>query len=540
MASFSLSNIGSTSVTFNVSGITYKTTENEDGTTETSNYVVVRFFIRLAADEDDKTIDYAEVLYGATSITMTFDGLEPLTEYAANVQTYTEDPNIDGAWIGAQYFTSGERATSSLGTLMELPLLSGSFPLFSWVDWPDSYAALYSGGYTANFEKECWNDIVDTLEAALHEAGFKWQNDYTTVSGAQISRSYGALYAEMFNSVRHNIDRLTLLGWDWAKEPTFYGYVGREDFNGVSTFGSAADEMYYTYLLELVRRLNVLINVLKGEVVKYISGSGQIRITYDETIRKGQSAPISYSRAFQLTDCDALIRAGRSGVIRPKDAYLRTSDSGNILPGRAGIVRSLTKVSAGSVLSANPDASRPVKSLTQVAGKSDATILAARPGWIFEDVALSTDSDALVRPGDGVPLIGTAEAEADGAALVLPDSSIPFAGSTGTEAEGEVYVRNPSSTLIEIKGDGAAAGETNILPEASIPVRTVTRVGTSADGGIRPDVGASAGGTGFVAMGTDVKVDIAWYPPVWLAPGELLIIQAWDETNLNNGVLEVI
>ena len=637
MASFSLSNIGSTSVTFNVSGIAYKTTENEDGTTETSNYVVVRFFVRLADDEDNETIDHLEVLYGATSITMTFDGLEPLTEYAANVQIYTEDPNIDGAWIGAKTFTSGERATSSRGTLMELPLLSVDFPLFSWVDWPDSYAALYSGGSTANFEKECWNDIVDTLEAALHEAGFKWQNDYTTVSGAQISRSYGALYAEMFNSVRHNIDRLTLLGWDWAKEPTFFGYVGREDFNGVSTSGSAADEVYYTYFLELARRLNVLINVLKGEVVKYISGNEQISVYYTERVRQGHSAPLAYDKILSLGDYDALIRAGHSGVIRPQGATLITRDTGNILSGRAGIVRGIERASTESNAVINPGWSAPIKSEATATGKGSAVILSAIPKFITETVSAAAKGSGIIRPGvsfllealaaaaaagaasvqadsSGViksntqiaaadvisiyaqpsrtiaaeteissadaftprpdisaPLKGTAQVSGESVAIIRPDrpgwifetgtvkatetvfvlpdagrqiqadSIVKAAGQGGArpgggiqlivdekaEAIGNAGILTPTSTLLELDGYSTAAGTAGIRSPIGERLETTATADITGNASIEGHSGGRVRGQGTAAASGTLAYETIWEPPVWVAPGELHIIQSW-------------
>ena len=637
MASFSLSNIGSTSVTFNVSGITYKTTENEDGTTETSNYVVVRFFVRLADDEDNETIDYVEVLYGATSITMTFDGLEPLTEYAANVQIYTEDPNIDGAWIGTQYFTSGERATSSLGTLMELPLLSEDFQLFSWVDWPNSYAALYSGGYTANFEKECWNDIVDTLEAALHEAGFKWQNDYTTVSGAQITSSYGALYAEMFNSVRYNIDRLTLLGWDWAKEPTFFGYVGREDFNGVSTSGSAADEVYYTYFLELARRLNVLINVLKGEVVEYISGNEQISVYYTERVRQGHSAPLAYDKILSLGDYDALIRAGRSGVIRPQGATLITRDTGNILSGRAGIVRGTVRASTESNAVINPGWSAPVKGEAAATGRGSAVIWSAIPKFITETVSAAAEGSGIIRPGVNLLLKALAEAVAAGAAIVQADSSgiiksntqitaadaisiyaqpsrtiaaeteistvdtftprpdisaplkgtaqvsgesvaiirpdvpgwifeigtvkatetvfvlpdagrriqtdsiVKAAGQSGArpgggiqlivdekaEAIGNAGILTPTSTLLELDGYSAATGAAGIRSPIGERIETTATADVMGNAAIASHSGGRIKGQGTASASGTLAYETIWEPPVWVAPGELHIIQSW-------------
>lgn len=89
MASFSISNYTASTVTISVSGLTVGST--------------VRFFVRLASDTSDATVDQS---YTATSTAMakTFTGLKAGTAYAVNVHDGT-------AWIGAKTFTTDVELT---------------------------------------------------------------------------------------------------------------------------------------------------------------------------------------------------------------------------------------------------------------------------------------------------------------------------------------------------------------------------------------------------------------------------------------------
>lgn len=148
--------------------------------------------------------------------------------------------------------------------LTEIPVLPSTHPLFEWADYQSSRDALVSGSPTMLFAKEAWNAIVDSTNKALTAAGLSWDCRYTTAEEAKINGSSKQLTAMKFNSVRHNIDWPASLGWQWSINPNFHGYVGRDDFYGRSTHGTSADQVYAAYILELVRRLNVMIEVMKG------------------------------------------------------------------------------------------------------------------------------------------------------------------------------------------------------------------------------------------------------------------------------------
>ena len=145
-----------------------------------------------------------------------------------------------------------------------IPILSEDYPLFDWDDYPLSYYALGEGELVSGFQKETWNAIIDKTLAALSAAGMSWDSTYTTSANAKVTAAYGALSAKMFNSVRHNIELAAPVGWGWAKNPNMRGYIGRNDFKGYADYGLNGDLFYAEYLLELVRRLNLLLSIMKG------------------------------------------------------------------------------------------------------------------------------------------------------------------------------------------------------------------------------------------------------------------------------------
>lgn len=145
-----------------------------------------------------------------------------------------------------------------------IPAIPGDYPLYDWGNWQSSRDALVPGGPTKYFVKEAWNAIVDALEGAITAAGQTWDSTYTTASGAKITEAYGKLSARKFNSIRLNIDRQMHLNWPWAVNPANRGYVGREDFLGRQDVGEACDLVYPEYLLELVRKLNLLLEIMRG------------------------------------------------------------------------------------------------------------------------------------------------------------------------------------------------------------------------------------------------------------------------------------
>lgn len=151
--------------------------------------------------------------------------------------------------------------------------LEEGYPLFDWTDsngtaFPaetqKAYTAATSQGQCSDFSRLVWNDIVNTVENLLTAMGLSWDSKYTTRTGALIMVQYGALTAAKFNSVRHNIQAVAFTTWRWQFDYLKEGYTGRNDFRGVSAYGKNADLLYGWYIIELVRKLNVAIELMRG------------------------------------------------------------------------------------------------------------------------------------------------------------------------------------------------------------------------------------------------------------------------------------
>ncbi len=482
MASFSVVSYTYESVTISVSDIVAGNT--------------IRFIVRLEDDPADQTV-FTSAVATATSMTRTFSGLAFSTDYACNV-----DPGDGTGWIGAQYFTTDPPPAIWNGKVYSLPALQTSYALFSWSDWPDSYDALVSGGEVADFEKECWNAIVSKLSNALTTAGDSWNSQYTTAAEAQVTEAYGALSAEMFNSVRYNVQKLVPLAWAWAKRSSFRGYVGREDFKGVGTYGdSAADDVYPEYFKELVRRLNLLIEILRDTAdladilpkaqnlytdssIKFYTRKAlpvypkDSFITVDDycRLRKGKSAPISYQGAVR-TDPYCKMRARECARIKLRPSYA---------------------VKASGTLSMMK-----IKRLQVNFGAGGAAY---------------SHGTANVRGVEGYPLTLIGESVSNGTLDLTRGSSAPITilAPVVSGAEVEIVQREPLATAATVAAETTSACTAEMLRAASFKA-----------------VGRCKTGVKRAVLGT------AWYPPKWVNGG-LWIRQSHSVTQNEAGELVIV
>lgn len=159
---------------------------------------------------------------------------------------------------------------------MHLPALPSSYPLFDWSGSNGSataeqtqaaYTAMTSQGPCSDFSRFVWNDLVDTLSGALTAAGLAWNESYGTAESAKITSYLGALTAQKFNNVRHNIQNLINATWPWEFNPTISGYLGRVNMRGVSSYGANADILYGWYIEELAKMINITIQVLRNDEI---------------------------------------------------------------------------------------------------------------------------------------------------------------------------------------------------------------------------------------------------------------------------------
>lgn len=145
-----------------------------------------------------------------------------------------------------------------------IPILPEDYPIFNWSRFQSSYNALHEGGEVADFKKEAWNAIVDSISSLVDEVGLQWDDKYASLFLTKVTASYGAFFADQFNSAVANIDNVIRNNWRWSFDRSFRGYIGRQIFKGDSKYGENADLLYPEYIKELVRWLNVSIEVLRG------------------------------------------------------------------------------------------------------------------------------------------------------------------------------------------------------------------------------------------------------------------------------------
>lgn len=194
-----------------------------------------------------------------------------------------------------------------------IPAIPADFPLYDWSDWQQSRDALAPGIKTKQFQIAAWNAIVDGLANAITAAGQTWDAAYTTAAGAKITVSDPKLYAAKFNSVRLNIDRQMNLDWPWAVRTDSRGYVGREDFQGRQGVGKACDLVYPEYILELVRKLNLLLEIMRGTgPVQYADTDQLIATQIDNDAKSGIGARVDCRHNASTVILTSGARSGKS------------------------------------------------------------------------------------------------------------------------------------------------------------------------------------------------------------------------------------
>ena len=119
-------------------------------------------------------------------------------------------------------------------------------------------SALDTKGQTKDFGYKVWDDLINKIAEARQETGQIWLPTYGTKPGSFIGVRYGSLMADKFNAAVINIAYPL---WSWEKLSAVEGYIGRLQVKGVSTMGANADTVYAAYMLELARKLNLIIGI---------------------------------------------------------------------------------------------------------------------------------------------------------------------------------------------------------------------------------------------------------------------------------------
>lgn len=384
--------------------------------------------------------------------------------------------------------------------LKDIPVLSSDHPLYDWSDYQSSRDALVSGTPTRHFAKEAWNAIVDSLNDALTAAGLAWDPVHTTAEGAKITEPNGKLTAAKFNSIRSNIDGPAPLGWAWADRENFRGYVGRENFYGRASHGRRSDSVYPEYIIELVRKLNLLIEIMRGTaMIEEVEAQQISALTFDIDIPVRPSAPIEAScnaRSIHKAEVDSRPSA-------PMEASQLSSSlvSAEVRTGKAVEVSAYVRIPY----------------MVRAEGRSKPSIpVTPEPQLMHSAVsaeAFAVDPDKLVPVSASYNAAVLAQA-AGGAGRILPIE--PGALVVKSRGRAEVDKGEPmpiSGRVISFSSVSAGVELAEHLVPMSCLHRSKTRV--------------------------SCEFDTAWLPPVWVNGG-LWIRQAHTINQREDGSLEVL
>lgn len=397
-----------------------------------------------------------------------------------------------------------------------IPILSADYPLFDWDDHLLSYYALGQGELVSGFQKETWNAIIDKAQAALSAAGMRWDSAYTSALAAKVTQAYGPLSAEMFNSVRYNIDQLTPIGWGWAKNPNMRGFIGRDDFKGYSKYGLSGDLFYAEYLLELVRRLNLTISIMKGTAnLSEMVAPEQSLSQAIHNLLSLPSVPMEFSEPSRSSFICG-IRSAKSGSLRYKDTSA-TEDIASLLDVR---VKRMIGTDIAQSLHTGKQAAPFVKNLGTYQYLTYSLSQAAME--IFNCIYLSS---------------------AYGLSKSYTKSSLLIPRPKRLQADDQ-STSNISATPVSLEPQSiqsTEASKTDTISTATAPwgmvakssILSKAKYSTNFDR-LRPRrlSHQSLSKTNLIAY-----LDSAWYAPIWVN-GRLYIRQAY-EANLTDATLEV-
>lgn len=403
--------------------------------------------------------------------------------------------------------------------LENIPVLDEDYPLFDWSDYPDSFAALVSGSLVSEFEKETWNAIIQKLSDALSSAGLSWDGTYTTADGAKITEEYGDLYAKAFNSVRHNINLPVPLGWAWSDDKSFRGYVSRKDFRGVDQYGeSGADDVYPEYIIELVRRLNLLLGIMRGDgPIGDMSAIELSETLSDVTLRLGEILEISGGRDTSCSDGEARVRTGMAARIRADSELIETDHDVTCIAGKTAHVcpaSSLHKTKSNvAVHVAEGKPITPEKS--KIFSLYEALVLSGIPIDMYVTGRTASNHKAKTHtvPGASIKGEGTAATTASAAIGTAASETISARGQSASK--GRSAIDFAGATQAKARGKAKSTSSCAVISQAPMP----------------PPRGMAASLCSAV-LGT------AWYPPKWVNGG-LWIRQSHNVTQNENGELVI-
>lgn len=398
-----------------------------------------------------------------------------------------------------------------------LPVLDASYPLYDWADWQSSRDALVSGTPTRYFAKEAWNAIVDDLNDALSAAGLSWDNEYTTAAGAKITVAYGKLTAKKFNSVRHNIHVAAPLRWAWAWDERFRGYVGRENFLGREDVGKKCDKVYPEYIIELVRRLNLLIELMRGTAPDAAGDAPYLATLHiNREVVAGTAARIQTDHLSTVDqEIQLRLKTGNPTVAEHKSSVQTLLDGAvtGTLPFRLSKKTYSYLSASGRTITSMVIKPEGVTSPSLVLAEMEHNKCIDTEGSVATETRINQDVDLL-------PSV-----DLDDTTLTFSTSTVEVAQSDPMPCEAETTVQS-SSDVTSITKRRLLLGARGILgtQRSMVLNKPQSRVLEAAK---------------HVATKRVAYLDTAWYPPVWV-DGGLWIRQSHNVTQNENGELVIL
>lgn len=400
-----------------------------------------------------------------------------------------------------------------------IPVLREDYPLFDWSDFPNSLAALVSGGLVAEFEKEAWNAIIEKLSQALSDAGLSWDSTYTTAEGAKITEEYGDLYADVFNSVRHNINHPAPLRWAWNYDSSFRGHVGRKDFRGVERYGeSGADDVYPEYIIELVRRLNLLIEIMRGNgPISDMSATEMSETLHDITLRLGEILEVSGGKAISCSNGEACVQEVTAARIQANSAIVETKNEVTCIAEKAARVspeKSLYKT-RDRITSHTAKATATTPNRDKISSLYEVLVLSGIPIDMYVPARSASMRQAQVYAAEATHING------EGTTAAKTDATVTTREATAVSGRGKATSREvitmdfAGATGTQAQGKAQSIRACAVLSQAPMPAPQ-----------------------GRAATLCSAVLSTAWYPPVWV-DGGLWIRQSHSVTQNEKGELVI-
>lgn len=371
---------------------------------------------------DGKLVKTERILASLTTLDYTYTAVPYLAEHTVTVQI----SSYDDAYDFGSYSDS----------------VTDPMALWSWSsgNWSATasqtkaaYTAISTQGRTADFNHLVWNDLVELFANA--RSG--WNPLYATLDDTMMSGSGDQLTADRFNSLVLNIGNPWMF---WAYRPSLTGYLGRLAVRGHAKYGSSADKVYGSYLIELARMLNVLIDA-EGEF-----NAGYAKRMYHTSasdVYTSESLSMRSPASRRMELYEVLYWAGRQRLTAPASRHLERT-------GKLWTVPNLTF---------RADASKHLAIRNRIYIPRDLTLFANNERAMNADLLVNVLADILFSPA----LSG----------------SLDIAASSGTAPNVTLVPITSSPLGVEIHfGPGAAV---TLSPSPSEPMGVVVQLNPVTD-----------------------------------------------------------